>query len=440
MGDMMNENQTNPTNLLIQSALDILEGRAEESKFQQLLSERITGLQEARSDFLQKAEKMQDHLSQMGPELDNVKTGFDAYEAALTGLAQYLENQDRQIIEQNLPLLQESAFQLFHALNDFDHTFWLKGPSNYPIFNQLLNSIKGARGGYLPPEVVGASLDLLKENFAALKHEFEQLNPQPDSPVAEELPKLEELFSNIDRIAHHLKSYLTTPEVEILNQCESEILEISGTFAEVQEKLLSIFEQAKSQNCIKCNYANPLDAVKCRQCGSLLPGMDMPKGLTTFQVNENLEHEPTVTLAGVVLTENLEKILDSINLVKEGQTTLEEFTAILDWMDELLNLAEKEMPAKPILSDETLPEAEEDRELVLNQQQCLDAIEQFMLSGIEKCRRGIEEMRLYQGEEEQTPLDNGLNLFWQGAGEISLVQQLTSQQPQEDSALPQDAI
>ncbi len=135
---------------------------------------------------------------------------------------------------------------------------------------------------------------------------------------------------------------------------------------------------------------------------------------------------------GTIISENLQKIQEGVKQIKDGIITPQEFATLLDWMETQLKQAEEELPRKPILESDTLPDAQEDPELALNQQHFIDTIDSLMKSGMEKINAGLQEMRLFLHDGIQTHLDNGLNILWHGAGEISLVQQLTTHQEQEN--------
>jgi len=191
--------QSEPTNRLLQIIHEVQEGKNQESALKELVTQRKNELTVSRNDFLQKITNLPSELNLAG-EAQAIQESFDAYEAILKQLEEYLENHNREILENSRQQLLEVTGRFIRALNDFDQKYWTAGATAYPLINMLTRIMEGIKNGTLYPEFLPVTLDNVKNTYKQALKDLKKM-PQGDGRA---IKQIEEIYLDAVKILEDL--------------------------------------------------------------------------------------------------------------------------------------------------------------------------------------------------------------------------------------------
>lgn len=517
--------RSNPTNLLLQAALEVVEEKNEDSQLRQLLGERKADLKKSRDDFLKRMNSGRPRERFFAAELAAVAEGLNDYEAALDEMQKYFSQKDTAHLKYGVPRLIDAANKLLSAMSNLDAQYY-SGPSPFPQINLLnrlfedlkndpaigdeillylqsleamfrrsldnlknlpppeprsrktletayrstldclaeikislpqgeagnlsnglirlendlqkiddafkeqrqelffarptqspyvnlvLNAIEGTRRGNFSPDILPEASKILAGEYRQVRSGFASSAGVPETQIARQEP-----FSLMEEALELLARYQTEPEALLLDKSKALLTEAAEQFF-----ALNRFEGVITEIfCAQCGRLNPPNQRNCLQCGQPFPEPDEDPNSSTFQIAEGQESE--WALGGVPLTENFKKILETVDDMYQEKITPREFTAVLNWMESLLQQAAHELQGVSAIRPEKYPHQAEAQ--AQSAKETVDSVKNLLSCGLETARQGLDILKNYLPEKNREYLVEGLKTFWQGAREITQAQRFS---------------
>jgi hypothetical protein len=132
-----------PTNHLIDMATKVANGEAPADSFQALLAQRIQHSGMNRQTFEERAkERGEGFLIENGDLLDDVLDHMEAYETGLLRQAEFFETGRAEALLEGNQMLADAITPLLEAMDRYGAAYLDYGPSDYPLMNNLLITLK----------------------------------------------------------------------------------------------------------------------------------------------------------------------------------------------------------------------------------------------------------------------------------------------------------
>jgi len=127
------------SNRLIELCEAILEGQADVEELEALLDEMTIGLEKARQDFMDQANKQGEHyLEQMQEEMNLVLQSFDEYQAGLDEIFKFIRERNVDYIKNGVSIIIEATNHILDYLTVYEAKSLQLGPTSFPILNMLI--------------------------------------------------------------------------------------------------------------------------------------------------------------------------------------------------------------------------------------------------------------------------------------------------------------
>ncbi|MCD4783909.1 MAG: hypothetical protein K8T10_08820 [Candidatus Eremiobacteraeota bacterium] len=127
------------SNRLIELCEAILAGQADADELATLLDEMTIGLDKARQDFIDQANKQGEHyLEQMQEEMEFVLQSFDEYQNGLDEIFKYIQGENVKFIKDGVEIIIEATNHILDYLTVYEAKSLQLGPTSFPILNMLI--------------------------------------------------------------------------------------------------------------------------------------------------------------------------------------------------------------------------------------------------------------------------------------------------------------
>lgn len=127
------------SNRLIELCEAILAGQADADDLAILLDEMTIGLDKARQDFIDQANKQGEHyLEQMQEEMNFVLQSFEEYQVGLDEIFKYIHGKNVQFIKDGVEIIIEATNHILDYLTVYEAKSLQLGPTSFPILNMLI--------------------------------------------------------------------------------------------------------------------------------------------------------------------------------------------------------------------------------------------------------------------------------------------------------------
>jgi ribosomal protein L40E len=132
-----------PTNHLIDMATQVANGEAPAAPFQSLLAQRIeqSGMNRQITEERAKA-RGEGFLEENGDLLDDLLDEMEAYERGLVRQAEFFENGRAEALLEGNQMLADAIVALLKAMDRYGAAYLDYGPSDYPLMNNVLITLK----------------------------------------------------------------------------------------------------------------------------------------------------------------------------------------------------------------------------------------------------------------------------------------------------------
>jgi len=163
---------------LLKVALEVVEGKNEESQLQQMLQERRLGLKQSRDDFVQRMDYELQKNPDFAPEFAVVEQSLNNYEAALDEMQKYFLQKDISHLKYGVPSLIDATNKLLLAMSNLDAKYYYSGPSPFPHINLLRRLMENFKSNPSIAKDILFNLQNLEQMFRRLLNNIDNL-PDP---------------------------------------------------------------------------------------------------------------------------------------------------------------------------------------------------------------------------------------------------------------------
>lgn len=298
-----------------------------------------------------------------------------------------------------------------------------QAPTSSPQANLVINLAKTLKTYAGDEEMFIDSLKTLEDNYNNIKMQFEAVkrNPTDSMVVKEEMDVAEKALISYENSISSFYRFIETREAFTLDYAINKLIDATKEIQTVKETFQSIAEREGKTPCIRCSHYNPPDRKTCEKCGAVLPVSAESQTGRTFELEEQDQEKPKDE--EIVLTENIYRLFDDVNKVSEGQISIEEFEATVNWMEGLVIDGRKAYGPLPALNvDNMKPDM---KEQALQIKEMLEEAKEVFREGTDDLLTGLNFFKQYSQHGDKNNLVTGVQIIWQGVAKLQKVQKAT---------------
>jgi hypothetical protein len=353
--------------------------------------------------------------------INMLREGYCKFLEGLQNLSDGVEKDNELLIEDGLQIIQDSQELIKIGYTMYNEEMFLSGPTDSPITNLLISTIKGVREGTFPKELLAENLQRYQQHMNTIRADFEAASRIPlDEEVEEEVVKTLNALDVSDEACEEIRAFLQSGNAQLLERAFQKL----STSTDMLKATSEVFDDINSREgkiaCVKCGAFNePINnnCVKCKAVLTKIPGQDS----TTFAVGENGE----IRLedgSEFVMTENLYILLEGAEKVINKKAPFEEFTPILDWMEGLLNSTYEESKSIPSIRLDTLPNS--NTPIHQHYMKIAEDTVGLLQLGLEEFIDAIQEMRQFQHDGDMMHFRIGIEGVLEATKKLQFVQRI----------------
>jgi hypothetical protein len=353
--------------------------------------------------------------------INMLREGYYSFLEGLKLLDEGAENNNTNLIKEGLKIIESSQEVISEGYEAYNEEMFLNGPTDSPVTNLLISTIKGVREGSFPRELLAENVERYQQHIDAIKAEFEAASGIPlDEVIEEEIARTLNASEISDEACEEIRDFLQNGNPHLLERAFEKLTRSAEIFREASDILNSLGNRDGKITCLKCGTLNEAannNCVKCKSVLTKIPGQDS----STFIVGENgellLEDENEF-----IMTENVYILLEGAEKVINGKAPFEDFVPVLDWMEELLNATYEESRKVPTVGfDEVFglntPVFQHYRKLAV------DTIGLLQI-GLDEFLDAIREMRQFQHDGDKIHFRNGIKGVLEASKKLQFVQKI----------------
>jgi ribosomal protein L40E len=354
--------------------------------------------------------------------IEMLKTGYNKFLDGLEELEEAAKTKDNKLFDKALAIIYESQEIIRNGYNKFNNDMFLSGPTESPITNLLISTLKNVREGIVPKEILEENLEKYQEHLDNMRMDMQGASflPIEDNMIKDEVESSLDAIDIADEACDIIGSYLDTGDESELDIAIENLKESTSLL----KKALTIFSEASERegkiSCLRCGALNEpanKNCVKCKAVLTKMPG----QGSSTFAVGESGEIK-SGNDQDFVMTENLLKLLQAVEKYVNGRIEYDEFDSTLKWMEKLLTDTLDESNNIPKINLNMVPQAQ--RAKVAKQMQVAEEAVALLQEGIEDFLEAIAVMRQAGIDEDMVHIREGVDLAIEASKKLQRVERM----------------
>lgn len=340
-------------NALFQMKENFLKGGVKADALSQALSSIV--------DMTKKAiEELLAAEGEQPPQRDGLVRAYEEQIQNLELAGETVEAGDTDRLDEVFEKLLHTSKMVRDAMGSLNHALMSKGPCRLERTNVFLSAADIFQNGGIGPDAFADAIEALENDLREESAKFEELAAIPTESEAtqKEIEGVRECYEmHEDALAMFSEIVEGEAEAAEFESARKLLIDASEKLSDHKEALIAIGETEGKVSCVRCGAMNDQGSKVCSSCNAQLP-QQTAAGASTMSYQES--NGAAVFGGELVITENLEKLFNSVNEVAEGRSTDEEFERVLIWMDNLLVDAMNTMPEVPDLSQNPFKEIDEE--------------------------------------------------------------------------------
>ena len=342
---------------------------------------------------------------------------------ALDALTEYLESGEREILDIALQELNTSAVMFNNLPGSVNQEELAKSPTESPLANIIINSVPGLIDGSINQDFFSDVLQRLWDELDLLRFRYNAISrtPAESSRVEEESEILEDIITAFEEVLNDFFDAMENWNPERFPALTEKLEAIVDELHQSMKSFQNIAETEGKTPCVKCGHYNSPGIRFCEKCNFKLPviagekkrRLDMKEG----------EPAGSTEQTGPVMTENVRKLFESAQMTVEGKISPEEFSQVVNWMENLLAQAYKAAGPVPPVEIEKLQGKE--KETAGNMDKLLKEASDIYQRGLEDFEVGLSFFRQFADGGSDESIRTGKQMIMQGMDKLQKVQKAT---------------
>lgn len=358
------------------------------------------------------------------PEREALAKAYDRHNETMDIFRQYIREKKEELLDRGIDLFKKICEEIKELLPLVGAWEMTSHPTPSPEANLVINLAQSLIDGKRCEEELVSALGNLERSFARIQREFETLasTPLESVLVSDEIASTREGFTLYQNAVEDFHTFLEGREQFRLEHGISKLKEAVSLLHRSFETYKEISEREGKILCVRCNHFTPPGKRNCEKCGAVLPRI-MEPAPSTFQLKEMEE------MGGIVLTDNLVKVLEAVNRAGNGEISDEEFLKTIQWMEKIVKDGEQGYKPPPRMNLADLPPDQQEGGKMLKQ-----AIEEGVAlfhKGTKEMLEGLSTLKKFLDDHDREHLSSGAQLLWSGSGKLTQVQKITAQAVQD---------
>lgn len=406
----MGPTQVPGINLLIDTANRLSAGEEIEDLFRDQIDIEKAAIQEM-------INQLEQEVSPYG--VQELINSYDLYLEGVEMLGEYLETRNLELLRKGISTLVNASQFLADATTASDLRRLTFLPTASPHANLVINLARDLLAGQTDTRAFWKALAAFKDDLEKIKFYYEtNLSPTvTSSEVEEEREKVAPLIEKYEGVIMSLYSFLEGKDTTLLEPACRKIQELTGEMEELWKKFEESAEREVKVKCIRCGHYSSRGRRTCEKCFTNLPPVEEEH--PGISIGESGVIEQSRETREVKMTENIHILFDSARQVSEGQISNEEFSKIVNWMENLVQEAQKLSFPPPHVT----PKKEEE-DLSTIRETLEEAAHQYG-EGLQDILTGLLFFRQFISGGDKENLQSGIQVIWQGVGKLQKVQEIT---------------
>jgi len=402
-------------NMLIHTSGAVREGKLPKAEFERIVGETRTYFEGCLKEVTEPPP------GQPQQALDRWKAALTRYLDGVNEMLRFVGDDNGAHLDTGLSMVRE-AMEMLKEGSDLYKRQYEEGPTPSKVANTYIHAAHMMKEGRFDRALFEQGLDQLDKTLRESRQTFESLCNVPTESVViqEEIPRALEAYDLHEEANAAWRRYLQTNDPADLDEGIQKLTEAATRL----ETSKAIFEQSSERHgkvmCTKCFAPNENTSRTCVSCGAVLPRVEhLGEMASTFNMSEGGKVSAD---DDVVITEHLARIIQETNAVAEGKISNERYEETLQWMEGLLDDAERKLAATPFINPEAFPA--EEREKVERERDMVEETKGLLREGIENTRYGLQQLRNFTFDGDQQHLIDGLRTVWEASRTVLHVQRI----------------
>ena len=370
---------------------------------------------------------VQPGIEEAGDKYDKLVELFDLLIGEFDNMALYAEEKDDKYLDEPIENIKKYTDEIMTISEEFRKVEEAQPVYSESVFlNDLIRVGKGYAEGKYELEPLINRYNVFREIMLETKAEMDlYINLPKDTKAFEEnFPKVMECMDSSIAALDSMEAFFESggddrkiilPWLDTL-QKDSEVM--NAIQLKIKENIELIAEESSMRTCPRCSKKTSNTDKHCTHCNTVLP--PLPEGYVVPQSEISVvegavgrqEGAPQVAPPGQKLVSpNILKIYESALRMGKGEITKEEFSAVINWYENIVNKTRKEL--------DSVTEYENESEEAL---MVFREIFKLLKSGIEGSQAGLDELKLYFEDESLEHLVNGVNMLMDAGDQLYLAQ------------------
>lgn len=244
------------SNRLIEVCNALMEGKAGNDDLSSILEEMYDGIEKAKEDFLQEANKQgEKYVEQIKFEMEKVLECFENYQESMDEIGAYLEDGDKSHLKTGVEMVVEATGHLLDGLALYESKSLQIGPTSFPVLNMLILLSQGFNRGDIPETEYRAMIQNAIKYFSLNVKELEEYKgDQAKSAVKVLLDGFTKFVDGLKRIDEFAQSH----DESAINEALEYIHESQKTIQEGYDKY---YDEIFLDGPTESPYANQLISI-----------------------------------------------------------------------------------------------------------------------------------------------------------------------------------
>jgi hypothetical protein len=354
--------------------------------------------------------------------IEILKEGYYKFLEGLEKLDDGVGTKNFLLFDDALKIIEASQEIIKVGYTKYNEEMFLSGPTESPMTNLLISTIKGVKEGTFPKELLAENLEKYQEHMNSIRTDFESASGIPlDEQIEDEIERTLDALDISDDACEEIKQFIKSGNLQLLDAAVDKLVKATEMLKKTSEVFDEITEREGKIACVHCGAFNEPTNNNCTSCKAVLtkiPGQDA----STFAVGEGGEIQAEGSTE-FVMTENLYTLLEGAEKVINGRGSFDEFIPVLDWMEDLLNSTYDESKSIPSinldqLADSTSPSLQHYRKIASDTVGLL----QF---GIDEFLEAIHEMRQFGVDGDMMHFRKGIDGVIEATKKLQYVQKIS---------------
>ncbi|GEM_PF-2661162 len=287
-------------------------------------------------------------------------------------------------------------------------------PTIIPSANLIINCSKLLVEGKINRDIILSSIRDLREMLMSIQAGTDEIRlvKAPDDTVKMDGDRMLAALHDLSKALDCYENALSRDDFSSLHSCEKAMSDAACSFEIAYLVMKDLADAEGLISCIKCGARNTPGNAKCHSCNTLLPALSN-ENLSVLDICER--NDPFFEQGGDTgMTTTVFRLFDSAEAFLDQVIRKEEFLAIIQKMEELLNKAAGAVKNAP-------PPAREDH---MTETTILEKAHGIYLEAIDDFTAGLELFRTFSGSLSRETMDMAREKTWNGLSKLQMIQKL----------------